>query len=135
MGYSLQQAALIEQFSAFKSWEDRYRHIFRLGKSLPSIDDVLKVDQVLLAGCESQVWFYATLDGDSLDLTIGSDAKIVKGLIAIIVSAYQGLSLKQIAQFDCEQFFVELRLLNHLSPSRGNGIRAIISAIQQAATS
>ncbi len=133
MNYSPHQQALIEQFSALRGWEDRYRQILRLGKVHPVMADELKVDEVLLAGCESKVWFYGEHYDGGLRLTISSDAKIVKGLISIIITAYQDLTLSQIKSFDCEQFFIELGLLNHLSPSRGNGIRAIISAIQDAA--
>lgn len=133
MNYSDHQQALLDQFSALKGWEDRYRQILRLGKIHPAMEDNLKIDEALLAGCESNVWFYARQDNGTLILNISSDAKIVKGLISIIITAYQGLSLDEMASFDCEQFFVELGLLNHLSPSRGNGIRAIISAIQDAA--
>jgi len=134
MSYSPSQQTLIDQFSALKGWENRYRQIMRLGKSHTLMADALKTDDVLLAGCESNVWFYAKQQQDSLLLEISSDAKIVKGLIAIIIAAHQGLTLAQIAKFDCEQFFVELGLLNHLSPSRGNGIRAIIHEIGLAAT-
>jgi len=133
MGYSPSQQALIDEFSALKGWENRYRQIMRIGKLLPIMSDALKTDDVLLAGCESNVWFYAKQQDDSLLLEISSDAKIVKGLIAIIIAAHQSLTLTQIVQFDCEKFFVDLGLLNHLSPSRGNGIRAIIHAIGQAA--
>jgi len=134
MSYSLHQQALIEQFNALKGWENRYRQILRLGKAHPPMPDELKIDSVLLAGCESSVWFYATAADNKLELNISSDAKIVKGLVAIICQAYHELSLKQAASFDCEEFFNQLGLLNHLSPSRGNGIRAIISAIGQAAS-
>jgi len=133
MSYSLHQQALLDQFYDLRSWEDRYRHILRLGKAHPMMEEQLKRNEVLLAGCESNVWFYAESHGDGLTLNISSDAKIVKGLISIIVQAYQGLSLSEAASFDCEQLFNDLGLLNHLSPSRGNGIRAIISAIKEAA--
>jgi len=135
MSYSVHQQALIEKFSALRGWEDRYRHILRLGKQQPAMHDELKIDQVLLSGCESNVWFYATVSNGSLELNISSDAKIVKGLIAIIVEAYQDLPLAEAANFDCEEFFNQLGLLNHLSPSRGNGIRAIIGEIKGMALS
>lgn len=134
MSYTVHQQELLDDFSQLKGWENRYRQILRLGKSLPAMDDTLKLDEVLLSGCESNVWFYATWQQDSLILNISSDAKIVKGLIAIITAAYQALTPAQVAAFDCEAFFVELGLLNHLSPSRGNGVRAMISAIQQTVT-
>ncbi|MGB0899919.1 MAG: SufE family protein, partial [Psychrobium sp.] len=84
-------------------------------------------------GCESNVWFYGEVVGDRLQLNIYSDAKIVRGLIAIICQAFDGLSLENITSFDCAQFLEELGLLSHLSPSRGNGIRAIIEQITKIA--
>ena len=131
--YNDAQQALIEKFDNLRSWEDRYRTIMRLGKSLPGIDAVLKVDSALLSGCESQVWFYASVENQQLHLCIDSDAKIVKGLISLIIDAFEGLSLQDITAFDCQQFLLDLGLFNHLSPSRGNGIKAIIAAIKQAA--
>ncbi|MDP2559680.1 SufE family protein [Psychrobium sp. 1_MG-2023] len=131
--YTQSQQALLDQFNALRSWEDRYRTIMRLGKTLPRIDDSLRVDEALLHGCESKVWFHARKHQQGVELTVDSDAKIVKGLISIIVSAYQDLSTAQIAKFDCENFLIELGLLNHLSPSRGNGIKAIIQAIKDTA--
>ena len=133
MNLSINQQQLVEQFSQLKSWEDKYRFILRLGKSVAAMDDVLKVDDVLLNGCESNVWFYGEVVGDRLQLNIYSDAKIVRGLIAIICQAFDGLSLENITSFDCAQFLEALGLLSHLSPSRGNGIRAIIEQITKIA--
>lgn len=130
MSFTPQQQQLVEQFAALKSWEDKYRHILRLGKSLPAMDNSLKVDEVLLNGCESNVWFYGQIEGDELTLTIYSDAKIVRGLIAIICQSFGGVAPSQLKTFDCVAFLESLGLMSHLSPSRGNGIRAIIEKIQ-----
>jgi len=133
MTLSISQQQLVEQFSQLKSWEDKYRFILRLGKSVPAMNDVLKVDDVLLNGCESNVWFYGEVVDNRLQLNIYSDAKIVRGLIAIICESFQGLALDEVVTFDCAQFLEELGLLSHLSPSRGNGIRAIIEQIAKVA--
>lgn len=130
MSFTPQQQLLVEQFAALKSWEDKYRHILRLGKSLPAMDDALKVNEVLLNGCESNVWFYGQIEGNELTLTIYSDAKIVRGLIAIICQSFGGVPPSQLKSFDCVAFLESLGLMSHLSPSRGNGIRAIIEKIQ-----
>jgi len=127
------QQQLIDLFASHNSWEDRYRLLMRLGKALPALPLAQKVDDVLLAGCESKVWFYGHYDQTSLNLvlTIDSDAKIIKGLISLIISAHHDLTFEQVQQFDCVEFIKKLGLLSHLSPSRGNGIKAIIHAIEQ----
>jgi len=134
MSFSSAQQQLIDQFNALNNWENRYRFILRLGKSLPDMDDTLKVDNVLLSGCESNVWFYGEFVNERLILNIYSDAKIVRGLISIISKSFQGLTSAQCQSFDCISFLEELGLLVHLSPSRGNGIRAIIAEIEKLTT-
>lgn len=130
---TMHQQQLMEQFSTLKGWEDKYRYILRLGKNLPIMDDTLKTDDALLNGCESNVWFYGKITNNSVQLNIYSDAKIVRGLVAIITQAFNGLSPAQLQTFDCLSFLEELGLMSHLSPSRGNGIRAIIERIKQIA--
>jgi len=132
MSLSISQQQLQTQFAAMKSWEDKYRFILRLGKTLPAMEASLQTDDALLNGCESNVWFHSEISADRLVLMIYSDAKIVRGLIAIISESFQGLTLTQIQEFDCVSFLEELGLLSHLSPSRGNGIRAIIERIKLA---
>jgi cysteine desulfuration protein SufE len=128
---SQHQQQLTELFALHRNWEDRYRLIMRLGKTLPPLAPELKIDSALLSGCESKVWFYGEYQSVSqrLSLSIDSDAKIIKGLISIIVTAHQDLNQAQVRQFDCVNFLEQLGLLSHLSPSRGNGIKAIIEAI------
>lgn len=135
MSFSPAQQQLIQQFHALNNWENRYRLILRLGKAIPEMDDALKIDNVLLSGCESNVWFYAKVESEQLVLNIYSDAKIVRGLISLISESFRGLTLAQCHSFDCLSFFEELGLLSHLSPSRGNGIRAIITEIKKLAAS
>jgi cysteine desulfuration protein SufE len=131
MPLSINQQHLREQFAAMRSWEDKYRFILRLGKTLPPMDSSLQTDDALLNGCESKVWFHANTDGDKLVLMVYSDAKIVRGLISIICESFKDLTLTQVKSFDCIEFLEELGLLSHLSPSRGNGIRAIVEQIKQ----
>lgn len=131
MSLSNAQQQLIEQFSALKNWENRYRHILRIGKTVLPMNDALKIDDVLISGCESNVWFYGEINNGQLILNIYSDAKIVRGLISIIIESFKELTLAQCHSFDCLSFFEELGLLSHLSPSRGNGIRAILTEIKK----
>ena len=127
------QQELIDLFAKNKSWEDRYRLLLRRGKMLPFLAPELKSDEALLSGCESNVWFYGHYSAEQqmLELSIDSDAKIIKGLISIIATSFENLNYQQVQDFDCLLFIEQLGLLNHLSPSRGNGIRAIILAIKQ----
>jgi cysteine desulfuration protein SufE len=113
-----------------KGWEARYRQVIQWGKKLPVMSDELKADQMLVSGCESQVW----LTGENIDgkwvLSADSDARIVRGLIAIVLAAYNGKTSQQIQAFDIDAYFESLGLMQHLSPSRGNGLKAIVEQIQ-----
>lgn len=131
MSLSLPQQELLAQFNSLKNWEERYRHILRLGKVATVMNEELKTDNALLNGCESKVWFYGDVVDNQLVLNIYSDAKIVRGLITIINQSFEGLTLVECAKFDCVNFLEELGLMPHLSPSRGNGLRAIIAEIKK----
>ncbi len=117
----------------FDSWEDKYRYIIDLGKQLPAMAEHKRVPEVLVKGCQSQVWLYVRHDHDSLVLEVDSDAHIVRGLLALVVSAYQGLSPAQAVHLDIESVFERLQLLRHLSPSRGNGLRAMVERVRHLA--
>lgn len=127
----MQLAELKETFSFFDTWEDKYRFVIDLGRDLPALDDAAKIDANLIRGCQSQVWMVASYDAssDTMSFRIDSDAHIVRGLIAIVMSAYDGRSPDEILQFDIEGLFEELQLLQHLSPTRGNGLRAMVARI------
>jgi cysteine desulfuration protein SufE len=128
---------IIESFDYFDDWEDKYRFIIDLGKSLPHLAESEKADEFLVRGCQSQVWLQAGFDSASnkVSLKIDSDAHIVRGLIAIVLSVYDNRTPAEILEFDIEALFEELALLKHLSPTRGNGLRAMISRIRDLATS
>jgi cysteine desulfuration protein SufE len=120
-----------DSFSFFDDWEDKYRFIIDLGKELPEIPDEEKREENLVRGCQSQVWLTATVDSDDrLHLSMDSDAYIVRGLIAIVLAAYDGKSRASVAEFDIEALFDELDLMKHLSPTRGNGLKAMIGRIR-----
>lgn len=128
-------AELRASFGFFDSWEDRYRFVIDLGKSLPTLPPTSRIDANLVRGCQSQVWLVPSYDAASnrLHLAIDSDAHIVRGLIAIVLAAYQGRSPEAILRFDIDGLFDELDLLAHLSPTRGNGLRAMVGRIRGAA--
>jgi cysteine desulfuration protein SufE len=114
----------------FDSWEDRYKYIIDLGKELPPMDDAKKDDAHLVRGCQSQVWIDHSLESDRLWFEVDSDAFIVKGLLGVVLAAYNGKTPQQVLDFDVEGYFEELSLLKHLSPTRGNGLRAMVKRIQ-----
>jgi len=125
---------VVSVMSKFNSWEDRYRQVIVWGKQLESMPQELKSEGILVSGCESQVWLCAQEHDDVLSFSGDSDARIVKGLIAIAFAALNHKSKHDIDQFDVEAYFDQLGLLNHLSPSRGNGLRAIVAQIKQLAS-
>ena len=127
---------LKETFAFFDDWEDKYRFVIDLGKDLPGLDDPDRIEANLIRGCQSQVWLTHELASDgTLHFHMDSDAFIVRGLISIVLSALNGKKPDDIVQFDIEGLFSELQLLQHLSPTRGNGLRAMIERIRQIAAS
>lgn len=122
-----------DDLSFFDAWEDKYRYIIDLGKTLPEFDASKRDDEHLVRGCQSQVWIDADVASGSLNLSVDSDAFIVKGLLAVVLAAYQGLTPKQALDFDVDGYFNRLELITHLSPTRGNGLRAMVSKIREIA--
>lgn len=114
-----------------KGWEDRYRQVIQWGKKLPSMPDALKSDQVTVSGCESQVWLVSEQVNGTWHFCADSDARIVRGLIALVMAAYDGKSSEEIQAFDVDTYFDQLGFIAHLSPSRGNGLKAIVEQIKQ----
>ena len=124
--------AVSKNIETAAGWQQKYRQIMLLGKQLPVIPEVLKVDDALVKGCESKVWLYIDFDHteNSLVLAGDSDTRIVKGLLALILALYNGLTPEQAAQINAYDEFERLGLISHLSPSRGNGIKAMVDKIQ-----
>jgi cysteine desulfuration protein SufE len=124
-------AELIETFEFFDDWEDRYAHIIELGDALAPMDDALKSPATKVDGCMSQVWMYATRNDDgTLHLLADSDARIVRGLIAVLMIVYQGQSPAQIGSVDIDAIFAQLGLDTHLSMNRRNGFSAMVQRIR-----
>ncbi|MEQ3440066.1 MULTISPECIES: SufE family protein [unclassified Pseudoalteromonas] len=124
--------AVSKNIETAAGWQQKYRQIMLLGKQLPVMPEVLKVDDALVKGCESKVWLYIDFDHteNSLVLAGDSDTRIVKGLLALILALYNGLTPEQATQINAYDEFKRLGLISHLSPSRGNGIKAMVDKIQ-----
>ncbi|MCY4094756.1 MAG: SufE family protein [Gammaproteobacteria bacterium] len=128
-------AEVKETFEFLDDWEDRYRYIIDLGKGLPNIADELRAEENLVKGCQSLVWIVISYEEkeDQVTIQLDSDAFIVRGLIAILMTVFQRQSPSQIVDENVEELFAELDLLSHLSPTRGNGLRSMVSRIKREA--
>ncbi|KJY85081.1 Fe-S metabolism protein SufE [Vibrio galatheae] len=130
-GHEISAQDIAQTMQAFNGWEDRYRQVIQWGKKLPQMPDDLKSEQVTVAGCESTVWLVSDCVDGIWYFCADSDARIVRGLIALVMAAYDGKSAEQIQSFDIDSYFASLGLIAHLSPSRGNGLKAIVEQIKQ----
>ena len=134
-GDSITSDDIVDTLGFFDSWEDRYRYIIDLGKELPPLPEALHTDDRLVRGCQSQVWMDIREEDGRLQLSVDSDAFIVKGLLGVVLAAYNNRTPEAILAFDIDGYFEELELLRHLSPTRGNGLRAMVARIREAADS
>ena len=126
---NLSQDEIIDSFSLFSEWLDRYQYLIDLGRKLPPLSDAEKTDDKLLAGCQSRVWLLLQGDVDEVTIRANSDAAIVSGLIALLIDVYSGCSAQQI--IDTDSYFIqEIGLSDHLSPTRANGLHAMLGAIK-----
>lgn len=114
------------------NWQQKYREIMLLGKTLPPLADILKTDDALVPGCESKVWMFVEFDlTENALVVIGdSDTRIVKGLLALILALYNGLTPEEVLAVNAYDEFEKLGLISHLSASRGNGVKAMVETIQ-----
>lgn len=123
------QDEIVEEFSLFDEWMDKYEHLIELGKDLPIIDDQYKVDENLIKGCQSRVWLHANLEEGKIIFTADSDAIITKGIIALMIRVFSGHSPAEIAEADL--FFIDrIGLKEHLSPTRSNGLLSMVKQIK-----
>lgn len=124
-------AELTENFSLFDDWEGRYAYLIDLGRDLPAMDDALKTPGSEVKGCVSKVWLVATQDaGGRFHFIADSNGDITKGLIAILLAAYEGKTADEIAGVDIEGAFREIGLDEHLSPNRRNGFFAMVKRVR-----
>jgi cysteine desulfuration protein SufE len=132
-GSEITPEEILDTLGFFDDWEERYKYIIDLGKQLPMIDDSKKTEEYLLRGCQSQVWIDSSINEGKLFFEVDSDAHIVRGLLAVVLSAYNNKTPKDILAFDIDNFFAQVDLVKHLSPTRGNGLTAMVKRIQQTA--
>lgn len=126
---------LIDNFSLFDDWEERYRYLIDLGRNLPPMDEELKTEESLVRGCTSKVWMVADTSDGKLHFVADSDAHIVRGLIAFLFAAYQDQPLSEIKNIDIEGAFAKVGLDQNLSPNRRNGFFSMVEKIKLLADS
>ncbi|OIQ43452.1 MAG: cysteine desufuration protein SufE [Roseobacter sp. MedPE-SWde] len=124
---------IVEDFEFLEDWEDRYRHVIEQGKAMEPLEDALKVPATKVDGCASQVWLHPTIENGRFHFDGESDALIVRGLIAVLRSLYNGLSLAEVIKVDARAELERLGLNEHLSAQRSNGVRAMIERIRETA--
>ena len=123
------QNEIIEEFSMFEDWLDKYDYLISLNDSLPVIDAAHKTEQYIIEGCQSRVWVDARLEDGKVYYSADSDAIIVKGILALLIRAFQGRTPQQI--LDLDLYFIEaIGLQENLSPTRGNGVLATIKQMR-----
>ena len=132
-GTNITSDDILETLAFFDNWEDRYKYIIDLGRELPPLDEQQRTDANIVRGCQSQVWLTSREEGGRLYFDADSDAFIVKGLLAVVLVAYNGQTPAAILAFDIEDYFSKLNLLKHLSVTRGNGLRAMVKRIRDTA--
>tara|TARA_R110002072_G_scaffold85225_1_gene192973 strand:- start:54207 stop:54632 length:426 start_codon:yes stop_codon:yes gene_type:complete len=123
------QDELIDEFSMFDDWMQRYEYMIDLGKSLPIIDPALKTDERLIKGCQSKVWLNADLKDDKVVFTADSDAIITKGIIAILIRVFSNQKPEDIINANTD-FIDKIGLKEHLSPTRANGLVSMIKQLK-----
>ena len=122
--------AILERFQGDDSWEDRYARIIKLGKDYDGLPEAEKIEDLLVKGCQSQVWIKADLTADkTIQFRADSDALIVKGLVALLVELFSGEKPSTVLNYK-PQFIEKLGLGNHLSPSRANGLNSMMKQMK-----
>lgn len=123
------QEDIIDEFSVFDDWMQRYEYMIELGKSLPKIEEQYKTDDHLIKGCQSRVWVHAALENGKLNFTADSDAIITKGIIAILIRVFSNQKPSAILEAKTD-FIDEIGLKEHLSPTRANGLVSMIKQLK-----
>ncbi|RUO25460.1 Fe-S cluster assembly protein SufE [Aliidiomarina minuta] len=124
---------IVEDLAFFDDWEQRYQYIIDLGKGIPRLPESEHKDQYKVRGCQSNVWLISHQREGRLQFEVDSDAIIVQGLLALVMAAYNDKAPADILAFDIDDYFEQLDLERHISPTRGNGLRAIVANIRNQA--
>ncbi len=126
---------ILENFEFLDDWEDKYKYVIELGRAMPAFPDDQRVNDYKVEGCVSQVWLVKTItqeEGRKLLRYQGdSDAHIVKGLVALVLSAFSGKTAQDILEFDTDALFKKIGLQEHLTPQRSNGLKAMVNRIKR----
>ena len=123
------QEEIVDEFSMFDDWMDRYEYIIELGKSLPLIKEEFKLDENLINGCQSKVWLHSKIENDFIEFTGDSDAILTKGIVALLLRVFNGQKADAILNANMD-FIDEIGLKEHLSPTRANGLVSMIKQIK-----
>ena len=123
------EAELVEEFGMFDNWMDRYQYLIDLGRALPEFPEAERRDEDKVSGCQSQVWFQSRKDDGRLRFRAISDAAIVSGLIAVLLRLYDDSAPREVLDYE-PAFVKRLGLDKHLSPSRANGLYAMLERIR-----
>ena len=126
------QAAIREEFAFFGDWSERYQYLIDLGRKLPELPAGWKTEEHRLQGCQSMVWIVVEGDADRLDFHAISDSAIVSGLVYLALRVYSGRSAAEIADTDAS-YIADIGLAKHLSPTRSNGLAALLAFIRDQA--
>ena len=126
------KAAVIEDFSMYDEWLDKYEYLIDLGKNLEAVDDTAKIDSNLIKGCQSRVWLDSKIEDGRIYFNADSDAIITKGIISLLIGVYSGRTASEIASDDFS-FVKEIGLMENLSPTRANGLSSMIATIKSEA--
>ena len=129
MGFKETQENIVEEFSVYEDWLDKYNYLIELGNQLPEMDPSLKTSENLISGCQSRVWLHADLKDGRIEFQADSDAVIVKGIVALLVQVMSGRTPGEI--LENELFFIdEIGLRQNLSPTRSNGLLAMVKKMK-----
>lgn len=129
MNLSELQAQIIEEFSFFEDWTEKYEYLIALGKTMPLIEEKNKTDENLIQGCQSKVWLFAEKKEDKIIFTADSDAIVTKGIVALLLRVYSHQTAEDILQTQPD-FIEKIGLQEHLSPTRANGLLSMIKQIK-----
>lgn len=129
MSVEEEQEKIVEKFEELEDWDDKYAFLIKMGKELGELDSEIKIDKNKISGCQSQVWMHARLENGKMIIVGDSDAMIVKGLIALLIKVYSNQNPEDILSSPPE-FLHKIGIDKHLSPTRKNGLGAMLKQIQ-----
>ena len=122
---------LIENFSFFENWEEKYQYVIDLGRTLEPLEETVRTETWKVQGCRSQVWLVPRIDDGCIHVEGGGGAVLVKGIIAIVLSVYNDKSPQEIKNIDIKEIYAKLGLEENLTPSRRNGMMSMVAKIRE----